>query len=192
MTENIFLVTFEPGVGKQGHGNQSGESQRPLTLVLLENIAIHLPFLSQYFCKSMPSSWQKAVYTPPICITIRLPFVSRYFCRSIRVRDRWNTLKSTPYRRYGLNTEIQSSPAYTWMPRTCTENSASTPWSVQISRKEKSRYGRPVSTPHRRYENDCGRCLVNCPGAQESLQILANFKKHSAKPKMAALPLRGL
>ena len=39
----------------------------------------------------MPSSWQKVVYTPPICITIRLPFVSRYFCRSIRVRGRWNT-----------------------------------------------------------------------------------------------------
>ena len=39
----------------------------------------------------MPSSWQKVVHTPPICITIRLPFVSRYFCRSIRVRGRWNT-----------------------------------------------------------------------------------------------------
>ena len=51
----------------------------------LKSIAIHLPFLSRYFCKSMPSSWQKVVYTPPVCITIRLPFVSRYFCRSIRV-----------------------------------------------------------------------------------------------------------
>ena len=39
----------------------------------------------------MPSSWQKVVYTPPLCITIRLPFVSWYFCRSIRVRGRWNT-----------------------------------------------------------------------------------------------------
>ena len=46
-----------------------------------------------YFCQSMPSSWQKVVYTPPICITIRLPFVSRYFCGSIRVRGRWNTPK---------------------------------------------------------------------------------------------------
>ena len=27
--------------------------------------------------------WQKVVYTPPICIAIRLPFVSRYFCRSL-------------------------------------------------------------------------------------------------------------
>ena len=44
-----------------------------------------------YFCKSMPSLWQKVVYTPPICITIRLPFVSRYFCGSIRVRGRWAT-----------------------------------------------------------------------------------------------------
>ena len=65
---------------------KSGESNQHLTLIFLKSIAMHLPFLSQYFCKSMPSFWQKAVYTPPICITIRLPFVSRYFCRSIRVR----------------------------------------------------------------------------------------------------------
>ena len=71
----------------------SGESNRPLTLIFLKSIAIHLPFLSRYFCKSMPSSWQKVVYTPPICITIRLPFVSRYFCRSIRVRGRWDSEK---------------------------------------------------------------------------------------------------
>ena len=56
-----------------------GESHRPLTPILLKNIAIHLPFPSRYFCKSMPSSWQKVVYTPSICITIRLPFVSRCF-----------------------------------------------------------------------------------------------------------------
>ena len=49
------------------------------------------PISMAYFCKSMPSSWQKVVYTPPICITIRLPFVSRYCCRSIRVRGRWDT-----------------------------------------------------------------------------------------------------
>ena len=49
------------------------------------------PISMAYFCKSMPSSWQKVVYTPPICIAIRLPFVSRYFCRSIRVRGRWDT-----------------------------------------------------------------------------------------------------
>ena len=58
-----------------------------------KSIAIHLPFLSRYFGKSMPSSWQNVLYTPPICITIRLPFVSRYFFRSIRVRGRWNTPK---------------------------------------------------------------------------------------------------
>ena len=57
----------------------------------MKSIAIHLPFLSRYFCKSMPSRWQKVVYTPRICITIRLPFVSGYFCRSIGVRARWNT-----------------------------------------------------------------------------------------------------
>ena len=55
-------------------------------------VAIRLPFLSRYFFKSMPS-WQKVVYTPPICIAIRLPFVSRYLCRSIRVRGRWDTPK---------------------------------------------------------------------------------------------------
>ena len=71
-------------------GCRSGESHRPQTPILLKGIAIHLPFLSRYFCKSMPSSWQKVVYTPPICITIRLPFVSRYFCRSTRVRRRWD------------------------------------------------------------------------------------------------------
>ena len=72
-------------------GHFSGESNRPLTTILLKSVAIHLPFLSRYFCKSTPSSWQRVVYTPPICITIRLPFVSRYFRRSIRVRGRWNT-----------------------------------------------------------------------------------------------------
>ena len=55
-----------------------------MTPILLKSIAIHLPFLSRYFCKSMPSPWQKVVYTPSICITIHLPLVSRYFCRSIR------------------------------------------------------------------------------------------------------------
>ena len=64
---------------------------RPLTLAFVKSIAIHLPFLSRCFCKSMPSSGQKLVYTPPICITIRPPYVSQYFCRSIRVRNRWKT-----------------------------------------------------------------------------------------------------
>ena len=39
------------------------------------------PISMAYFCKSMPPSWQRVAYTPPICITIRLPFVSRYFCK---------------------------------------------------------------------------------------------------------------
>ena len=85
----------------------SGESNRPLTPRLLQSIAIHLPFLSRYFCKSMPSesSWQKVVHTPPICITIRLPFVSRYFCRSIRVRGRWDT--PHPSSRFRVNFELR-------------------------------------------------------------------------------------
>ena len=75
------------------NSHNSGESKRPLTPILLKSIAIHLPCLSQLFCKRMPSSWQKVVHMPPICITTRLPFVSRYFCRSIRVRGRWHTPK---------------------------------------------------------------------------------------------------
>ena len=39
--------------------------------ILSKSIAMHLPFLSRYFCKSMPSSWQKVAYTPPTCITVR-------------------------------------------------------------------------------------------------------------------------
>ena len=55
----------------------------PLTPILLKSIAIHLPFLSRYFCKSTPSSWQTVVYTPPSCITICLPVVFRgSFCES--------------------------------------------------------------------------------------------------------------
>ena len=41
--------------------------------------------------KSMPSSRQKVAFTQPTRITIWLPFVSQYFCRSIRVRGRWDT-----------------------------------------------------------------------------------------------------
>ena len=40
---------------------KSGESNRPLTPILLKSIAIQLPFLSRYFCTSMLSSWQKVV-----------------------------------------------------------------------------------------------------------------------------------
>ena len=66
-----------------------GESHRPLTPIRLKSTAIHLPFLSRRFCKSMPPSWLKVVYTPPKCITMRLPFVSRCFCKRIRIRGRW-------------------------------------------------------------------------------------------------------
>ena len=86
-------LTKGPRSTQNSTRSKSGESNRPLNPILLKSIAIHLPFLSRYFCKSMPSSWQKVAYTPPICITIRLPFVSRYFCGSIRVRGRWDTPK---------------------------------------------------------------------------------------------------
>ena len=66
--------------------HELGESNRPLTSILLKRIAIRLPSLLRYFCRSMPPSGQRVVYMPPMCITIRLPFVSRCFCRSIRVR----------------------------------------------------------------------------------------------------------
>ena len=71
---------------------QSGESNRPLTPIHLKKYRDTPPMA--YFCKCMPSLWQKVVYTTPICITIRLPFVSRYFCGSIRVRGRWDTPNS--------------------------------------------------------------------------------------------------
>ena len=59
----------------------SGESHRPPTPILLKSVAIHLPFLLRYSCKSMPSSWQKVVTkythhqfsyhdTAPICIAM--------------------------------------------------------------------------------------------------------------------------
>ena len=73
---------------------QSGESNRPLTPIHAKKYRDTPPISMAYFCKSMPSLWQKVVYTPPICITIRLPFVSRYFCGSIRVRGRWDTPNS--------------------------------------------------------------------------------------------------
>ena len=56
-------------------GNKrSFESREPhwfLTAMLLTGIAIHLSLLRRYFCKSMPSSWWKVVFTLPICITTR-------------------------------------------------------------------------------------------------------------------------
>ena len=77
--------SLERKIPKVGVGNlvrKSGEANRPLTPILLKSIAIHLPFLSRYFCKSMPSSWQRAfVYTratssyhdrAPVCIAILL------------------------------------------------------------------------------------------------------------------------
>ena len=80
----------------------SGESNRPLTPIHVKKYRDTPPISMAYFCKCMPSLWQKVVYTPPICITIRLPFVSRYFCGSIRVRGRWDTPKFSVY----ISTEI--------------------------------------------------------------------------------------
>ena len=73
---------------------KSGEPNRRLTPILRKSIAIHLPFLSRYFCKSIALLLAQNIvyiYIPPLCITIRLPVVSQYFCRSIRVRGRWHT-----------------------------------------------------------------------------------------------------
>ena len=88
------------------------ESKRPLTRILLTSIAIYLLVLSRYLCRSMPSSWQKVVYTPPTCNTIGFLFVSRHLCRSIRVRSRWNTpnngLQSIEGQAYDLFLEIFS------------------------------------------------------------------------------------
>ena len=58
----------------------SVESNRPLTPILLKSIAIHLPFLSRNFCKCMlllaeSTIWTSNLYhdTAPICIaTIRV------------------------------------------------------------------------------------------------------------------------
>ena len=56
----------------------SGESNRPLTPILLKSIAIHLPFLSRYFCQTHALLLAESrIYTtslyrdpPPICIAI--------------------------------------------------------------------------------------------------------------------------
>ena len=53
---------------------------------------MHLPFLSRYFYRIMPSSWLEVTCTsPPSNITMLLLFLSRYLCRSIRVRGLWDT-----------------------------------------------------------------------------------------------------
>ena len=84
------------GLGWGGSNSAVNSSRRHALLgskdaTLLSMQIVTVWFLSRYFGKSMPSFWQKVVYTPPICITIRLPSVSRYFCRCIRVRGRWST-----------------------------------------------------------------------------------------------------
>ena len=48
------------GVSRIGTLAKSGESNRPILSI---GIAVHVPFLSRYFCKSMPSSWQKVAYS---------------------------------------------------------------------------------------------------------------------------------
>ena len=66
--------------------SESQMESGPLTPMLLKSIAIHLPFLSRYFCcKSMPSPWQKVAYTASICITIRpsvciAMLLQKYYC----------------------------------------------------------------------------------------------------------------
>ena len=60
--------------------HSSKKSKRPLTPILLNSIAIHLTCLLLYFCKRIPSSWQKSSIfttslhhdTPPVCIA--MPF----------------------------------------------------------------------------------------------------------------------
>ena len=78
-------------VSERGEGSRRVKTTPPLTPMPSKSIAIHLPFLSRCFCKSMPSSWQKLVHAPPDCITMQPLFVSQCCCRSIRVRGRWNT-----------------------------------------------------------------------------------------------------
>ena len=81
---------------------QRGCSGLEICIILLiwgeysESISIHLPFLSQYFRKSMPPSWQKVACTPPICISMRLPLISRYFCRSMSQEVSEYTVWCTP------------------------------------------------------------------------------------------------
>ena len=67
------------------------------------------------------------------------------------------TLHGRQRTRYGDSASI---PEATCNPRTCTENRVLTAWSVQVSVKEKSRYGNSVPTPNRRYGNDCRRRLL--------------------------------
>ena len=79
---NRRFATNSPGIANAtAWGTQafsSGESHRPLSATLVESIAVHRPSLSQYFCKSMLSSWLEVAYTPlclgytSICITMLL------------------------------------------------------------------------------------------------------------------------
>ena len=61
-----FLSSQSCPLRMHGDLNQNGRSHRPLTLLLLKSIAIRLPFLSRYFCKSVPSSWSEVTCPPPI------------------------------------------------------------------------------------------------------------------------------
>ena len=62
MSHLIFFIV----VGVSSH--LPGESHRSLTAILLKSSAIHLPLLSRYVCKSMPSSWLEVAFTPPVCM----------------------------------------------------------------------------------------------------------------------------
>ena len=54
------MALREIGVPRIGPLAKSGESNRPILSI---GIAVHLPFLSRYFCKSMPSYWEKVAYS---------------------------------------------------------------------------------------------------------------------------------
>ena len=52
ISNRAFLTSYDPKPALQ-------ESQSTPNPDTCESIVIHLPFLSQYSCKSMPSSWQR-------------------------------------------------------------------------------------------------------------------------------------
>ena len=63
--------------------DHSGESHGSLALMLLKGIPIHLPFLSWYFCKSMPS-WMEVLYQavpnhPPNSLVFKPPLSGHKF-----------------------------------------------------------------------------------------------------------------
>ena len=81
MAGEISIRGFEEGLAGRGwrqtkgivQSKNSGVSNRPLTPILLKSIAIHLPFLSRYFCKVCPIYTTDLYHdTPPICTAMLL------------------------------------------------------------------------------------------------------------------------